>query len=81
VEDLTLPEALFVTGSHGQLEQAFLTLFVHAEQSLAQAPEKTITISRQHPGQAAAGGNHLQRAAGRSHSGGDRFRPGRDARA
>ncbi|HEV3334702.1 MAG TPA: GAF domain-containing protein [Bryobacteraceae bacterium] len=44
VEDLTLPEALFVTGSHGQLEQAFLTLFVHAEQSLAQAPEKTITI-------------------------------------
>jgi len=44
VEDLTLPEPLFVTGSHGQLEQAFLTLFVHAEQSLAQATEKTITI-------------------------------------
>ena len=44
VEDLTLPDALFVTGSHGQLEQAFLTLFVHAEQSLAQAREKTITI-------------------------------------
>jgi len=41
---LTLPEPLFVTGSHGQLEQAFLTLFVHAEQSLAQAREKTITI-------------------------------------
>ena len=44
VEDLTLPDALFVTGSHGQLEQAFLTLFVHAEQSLAQAAEKTIGI-------------------------------------
>jgi signal transduction histidine kinase/CheY-like chemotaxis protein len=44
IEDLTLPEALFVTGSHGQLEQALLTLFVHAEQSLAQATEKTITI-------------------------------------
>jgi GAF domain-containing protein/CheY-like chemotaxis protein len=44
VEDLTLPEPLFVTGSHGQLEQALLTLFVHAEQSLAQATEKTITI-------------------------------------
>ncbi|HUI78466.1 MAG TPA: GAF domain-containing protein [Bryobacteraceae bacterium] len=44
VEDLTLPDALFVTGSHGQLEQAFLTLFVHAEQSLAQAPDKSITI-------------------------------------
>jgi GAF domain-containing protein/CheY-like chemotaxis protein len=44
IEDLTLPEPLFVTGSHGQLEQALLTLFVHAEQSLAQAPEKAITI-------------------------------------
>jgi GAF domain-containing protein len=44
IEDQTLPDALFVAGSHGQLEQAFLTLFVHAEQSLAQATEKTITI-------------------------------------
>ena len=44
VQDLTSPEPVFVLGSHGQLEQAFLTLFVHAEQSLAEAPEKTITI-------------------------------------
>jgi CheY-like chemotaxis protein len=33
-----------VLGSHGQLEQAFLTLFVHAEQSLAQSEQKTLTI-------------------------------------
>ena len=44
VQDLTSSEQTFVLGSHGQLEQAFLTLFVHAEQSLAEAPEKTITI-------------------------------------
>ena len=43
-QDLTLREPLFVLGSHGQLEQAFLTLLVHAEQSLAQAEQKTITI-------------------------------------
>ncbi|PWU11565.1 MAG: hypothetical protein C5B51_02270 [Terriglobia bacterium] len=44
VQDFTSIEPLFVLGSHGQLEQAFLTLFVHAEQSMAQAPEKAITI-------------------------------------
>jgi GAF domain-containing protein/CheY-like chemotaxis protein len=44
VQDLTSPEQIFVLGSHGQLEQAFLTLFVHAEQSLAEAAEKTIVI-------------------------------------
>ena len=44
VHDLTLREPLFVLGSHGQLEQAFLTLLVHAEQSLAQAEQKVITI-------------------------------------
>ena len=31
-------------GSQGQLEQVFLNLFVHAEQSLADAPQKAITI-------------------------------------
>ena len=44
VRDLTLREPLFVLGSHGQLEQAFLTLLVHAEQSMVQAEQKTITI-------------------------------------
>ena len=44
VRDLTLREPMFVLGSHGQLEQAFLTLLVHAEQSLAQAEQKTITV-------------------------------------
>jgi GAF domain-containing protein len=44
VHDLTLSEPMYVLGSHGQLEQAFLTLLVHAEQTLADAPEKTITI-------------------------------------
>jgi CheY-like chemotaxis protein len=44
VRDLTSPESLFVLGSQGQLEQVFLNLFVHAEQSLAGAEQKSITI-------------------------------------
>jgi CheY-like chemotaxis protein len=44
VRDLTSPESLFVHGSQGQLEQVFLNLFVHAEQSLAGAEQKEITI-------------------------------------
>ena len=44
VRDLTLREPQFVLGSHGQLEQAFLTLLIHAEQSLARAEQKTLTI-------------------------------------
>jgi CheY-like chemotaxis protein len=44
VRDLTSPEPLFVLGSQGQLEQVFLNLFVHAEQSLAGAEQKSITI-------------------------------------
>lgn len=44
VHDLASSEPLYVLGSHGQLEQAFLTLFVHAEQSMAEVPERTITI-------------------------------------
>ena len=44
VRDLTSREPLYVLGSQGQLEQVFLNLFVHAEQSLAEAPQKAITI-------------------------------------
>ncbi|HJT88749.1 MAG TPA: GAF domain-containing protein [Bryobacteraceae bacterium] len=44
VHDLTLHEPVYVLGSHGQLEQAFLTLFVHAEQALAEAAQKMISI-------------------------------------
>lgn len=38
------PEPLNVLGSQGQLEQVFLNLLVHAEQSLAEAPRRTIAI-------------------------------------
>jgi len=41
---MTSRDALFVLGSAGQLEQVFLNLFVHAEQSLAGAEQKSITI-------------------------------------
>ena len=44
VRDLTSPESMFVLGSQGQLEQVFLNLFVHAEQSLAGAEQKSIAI-------------------------------------
>jgi GAF domain-containing protein/CheY-like chemotaxis protein len=44
VSDLTSPEPMFVLGSYGQLEQAFLTLFVYAEQSLVDVPQRSITI-------------------------------------
>ncbi|HEX3877749.1 MAG TPA: GAF domain-containing protein [Bryobacteraceae bacterium] len=37
-------EPLNVLGSQGQLEQVFLNLLVHAEQSLSEAPRKMITI-------------------------------------
>jgi CheY-like chemotaxis protein len=42
--DLISPEPLFMLGSQGQLEQVFLNLLVHAEQSLAEAAEKAISI-------------------------------------
>jgi GAF domain-containing protein len=42
--DLTAHEPLFVLGSQGQLEQVFLNLLVHAEQALADAPQKVITV-------------------------------------
>ncbi|MGA3098975.1 MAG: GAF domain-containing protein [Bryobacteraceae bacterium] len=44
VENLVSREQLYVLGSEGQLEQVFLNLLVHAEQSLAEAPQKVITI-------------------------------------
>jgi CheY-like chemotaxis protein len=44
VHDLTKREAVSVLGSHGQLEQVFLNLLVHAEQALAESPQKLITI-------------------------------------
>jgi len=44
VRDLTSAEPQIVLGSPGQLEQLFLNLMVHAEQSLAQAETKLLTI-------------------------------------
>jgi GAF domain-containing protein/CheY-like chemotaxis protein len=44
VRDLTTREPLLVLGSQGQLEQVFLNLLVHAEQALADAPQKVITV-------------------------------------
>jgi GAF domain-containing protein/CheY-like chemotaxis protein len=44
VENLASREQLYVLGSRGQLEQVFLNLLVHAEQSLAEARQKVITI-------------------------------------
>ncbi|MEO7649077.1 MAG: GAF domain-containing protein [Bryobacteraceae bacterium] len=37
-------EPLFVLGAYGQLEQVFLNLLVHAEQSLEEVNEKCITV-------------------------------------
>ena len=44
VRDLTLREPLYVQGLQGQLEQIFLNLLVHAEQSLVSAAQRIITI-------------------------------------
>jgi len=41
---LVADEPAVVMGSHGQLEQVFLNLLVHAEQSLSDANEKSIAI-------------------------------------
>ncbi len=41
---LLADEPAIVLGSHGQLEQVFLNLLVHAEQSLSDASEKSIII-------------------------------------
>jgi CheY-like chemotaxis protein len=44
VRDLTTREPLSVLGSEGQMEQVFLNLLIHAEQSLAESTHKLITI-------------------------------------
>jgi CheY-like chemotaxis protein len=44
INDLTSHEDLTVQGSEGQLEQVFLNLLVHAEQSLTEAPQKSVTV-------------------------------------
>ncbi len=44
IRDLTTREPHHVLGSQGQLEQVFLNLLVHAEQSLAEVNPKIITI-------------------------------------
>ncbi|HVN05021.1 MAG TPA: GAF domain-containing protein [Bryobacteraceae bacterium] len=44
VRSLLADEPLTVLGSHGQLEQVFLNLLVHAEQTLSDTNEKVITL-------------------------------------
>jgi GAF domain-containing protein/CheY-like chemotaxis protein len=44
VRDMISREPMFVLGSHGQMEQVFLNLFVHAEQSLAQVEQKSLIV-------------------------------------
>jgi signal transduction histidine kinase/CheY-like chemotaxis protein len=39
------PEPAFIIGAQGQIEQVFLNLLVHAEQSAAEMPAKTVAIS------------------------------------
>jgi CheY-like chemotaxis protein len=39
------PEPAFVMGAQGQMEQVFLNLLVHAEQSAADVPSKTMTVA------------------------------------
>jgi signal transduction histidine kinase/CheY-like chemotaxis protein len=39
------PEPAFVLGAQGQMEQVFLNLLVHAEQSAAAVPSKTVTVA------------------------------------
>jgi len=39
------PEPAFVLGAQGQMEQVFLNLLVHAEQSAAEVPTKTVTVA------------------------------------
>lgn len=44
VQDQVGHEPVYVLGSRGQLERVFLNLLVHAELSLAEAPEKKLTV-------------------------------------
>lgn len=45
VRDLLCPYPVFIHGSQGQLERVFLDLLIQAEQSLAEAQDKTITVA------------------------------------
>jgi len=45
VHDLLCPTPVYVLGSQGQLERVFLDLLVQAEQSLAEASEKRLTVA------------------------------------
>ncbi len=45
VHDLLCPTPVHVLGSQGQLERVFLDLLIQAEQSLAEASEKRLTIA------------------------------------
>ncbi|MGA3239976.1 MAG: GAF domain-containing protein [Bryobacteraceae bacterium] len=44
LQEMISREPLHVLGSQGQLEQVFLNLLVHVEQSLAESPKKVVTI-------------------------------------
>jgi signal transduction histidine kinase/CheY-like chemotaxis protein len=39
------PEPAFILGAQGQIEQVFLNLLVHAEQSAEEAPTKTVSVA------------------------------------
>jgi len=45
VHNLLAREPLYVLGAQGQLEEVFLNLLVHAEQSVLEAPAKEIAVS------------------------------------
>ena len=45
VQNRLSPEPALVVGAHGQMEQVFLNLLIHAEQYAAEAPGKTLAIA------------------------------------
>ena len=45
LQDRLGTEEMYVVGAQGQLEQVFLNLLVHAEQTLAESEDKTLNIS------------------------------------
>ncbi|HWR52050.1 MAG TPA: response regulator, partial [Bryobacteraceae bacterium] len=45
LRDMLCPYPVFILGSQGQLERVFLDLLIQAEQSLTEAPDKTITVT------------------------------------
>ena len=45
LQDRLGTEQMYVIGAQGQLEQVFLNLLVHAEQTLAETEDKTLTVS------------------------------------